>query len=222
MIYRRCNYQNRMADESPSLHDLIEELGFPPSEHQFLLRLFGSSDPFAGLPLDLEASHSQDQSRQLSSTSLARRLASTRLWQDTPPSSGWISLTNILSPVNVRIIFVYNPSSIVLVTFPRIQKAETWFTTKKSGLPSSVPIRNLYYPSYSNSLQRTTSLPVSSPRSLPNTIKHQRTLNALDLLNPHAHQSMTAKKVSRPILLITSTKPLKPKGIAKYPRTQGL
>ncbi|CDM34432.1 hypothetical protein PROQFM164_S03g001156 [Penicillium roqueforti FM164] len=77
-----------MADESPSLHDLIEELGFPPSEHQFLLRLFGSSDPFAGLPLDLEASHSQDQSRQLSSTSLARRLASTRLWQDTPPSSG--------------------------------------------------------------------------------------------------------------------------------------
>ncbi|KAF9248097.1 hypothetical protein DTO006G1_8616 [Penicillium roqueforti] len=62
-----------------SLHDLIEELGFPPSEHQFLLRLFGSSDPFAGLPPDLEASHSQDQSRQLSSTSLARRLASTRL-----------------------------------------------------------------------------------------------------------------------------------------------
>ncbi|KGO69417.1 hypothetical protein PITC_065020 [Penicillium italicum] len=48
-----------MADESPSLYNIIEELGFPPSEHQFLLRLFGSSDPFAGLPgADLEANHS--------------------------------------------------------------------------------------------------------------------------------------------------------------------
>ena len=113
-----------MADQSPSLHDLIEELGFSPSEHQFLLRLFGSSDPFAGLPADLETSHSRDQSAQLSSTSLARRLASTRLWQDISPSTGWISLTNILSAVNVRINFVYNPSSIVLVTFPKVQKAE--------------------------------------------------------------------------------------------------
>ncbi|KAJ5878119.1 hypothetical protein N7455_001584 [Penicillium solitum] len=69
-----------MADESPSLKNLIEELGFPPSEHQFLLRLFGSSDPFAGLPgADPEASHSRNQSGQNSSTSIARRLASTRL-----------------------------------------------------------------------------------------------------------------------------------------------
>ncbi|KAJ5434874.1 hypothetical protein N7491_005469 [Penicillium cf. griseofulvum] len=71
-----------MADESPSLQNLFDELGFPPSEHQFLLRLFSSSDPFAGLPgADLEATHSRDQSGQLSSTSIARRLASTSLWQ---------------------------------------------------------------------------------------------------------------------------------------------
>ncbi|CRL24159.1 unnamed protein product [Penicillium camemberti] len=75
-----------MADESRSLENLIEELGFPPSEHQFLLRLFGSSDPFAGLPgADPEASYSRNQSGQNSSTSIARRLASTRLWQDIPP-----------------------------------------------------------------------------------------------------------------------------------------
>ncbi|KAJ5978289.1 hypothetical protein N7501_001631 [Penicillium viridicatum] len=75
-----------MANESSSLENLIEELGFPPSEHQFLLRLFGSSDPFAGLPgADPEASHSRNQSGQNSSTSIARRLASTRLWQDIPP-----------------------------------------------------------------------------------------------------------------------------------------
>lgn len=85
-----------MANESPSLYNLIEELGFPPSEHQFLLRLFGSSDPFAGLPgADLEASHSRNQSGQLSSTSIARRLASARLWQDIPLFTGWISLTNL-------------------------------------------------------------------------------------------------------------------------------
>ncbi|KAJ5513632.1 hypothetical protein N7463_003184 [Penicillium fimorum] len=78
-----------MADESPSIQNLIEELGFPLSEHQFLLRLFGSSDPFAGLPgTDLEPSHSRNQSAQLSSTSIARRLASTRLWQAIPPLSG--------------------------------------------------------------------------------------------------------------------------------------
>ncbi|KAJ5384012.1 hypothetical protein N7517_001923 [Penicillium concentricum] len=78
-----------MADESPSIQNLIEELGFPPSEHQFLLRLFGSSDPFAGLPgTDLEPSHSRNQPGQLSSTSIAHRLASTRLWQAIPPLSG--------------------------------------------------------------------------------------------------------------------------------------
>ncbi|KAJ5835486.1 hypothetical protein N7447_001512 [Penicillium robsamsonii] len=78
-----------MADKSPSIQNLIEELGFPPSEHQFLLRLFGSSDPFAGLPgTDLEPSHSRYQSAQLSSTSIARRIASTRLWQAIPPLSG--------------------------------------------------------------------------------------------------------------------------------------
>ncbi|CAI7656672.1 unnamed protein product [Penicillium glandicola] len=78
-----------MADESPSLYNLIEELGFSPSEHQFLLRLYGSSDPFAGLPgADPEASYSQDQSGQLSSTSIAHRLVSTRLWQDIPSLSG--------------------------------------------------------------------------------------------------------------------------------------
>lgn len=88
LICDLCNSKDRMADESPSLYDLIEELGFPPSEHQFLLRLFGSSDPFAGLPgADLEANHS--------STSIARRLASTRLWQDIPPFTRWISLTNL-------------------------------------------------------------------------------------------------------------------------------
>lgn len=86
-----------MADESRSLENLIEELGFPPSEHQFLLRLFGSSDPFAGLPgADPEASYSRNQSGQNSSTSIARRLASTRLWQDIPPFTKWISLTNLL------------------------------------------------------------------------------------------------------------------------------
>ncbi|KAJ5616692.1 hypothetical protein N7537_001806 [Penicillium hordei] len=75
-----------MANESPSPEDLIEELGFPPSEHQFLLRLFGSSDPFAGLSgADPEASHSRNQSGQNSSTSIARRLASARLRQDIPP-----------------------------------------------------------------------------------------------------------------------------------------
>ncbi|EKV06455.1 hypothetical protein PDIG_69680 [Penicillium digitatum PHI26] len=78
-----------MADESPSLQNLIEELGFCPNEHQFLLRLFGSSDPFAGLPgADIEANHSRNQSGQHSSTSFARRLASTRLWQDIPPFTG--------------------------------------------------------------------------------------------------------------------------------------
>ncbi|QQK40709.1 hypothetical protein Pdw03_3563 [Penicillium digitatum] len=65
---------------SKSLQNLIEELGFCPNEHQFLLRLFGSSDPFAGLPgADIEANHSRNQSGQHSSTSFARRLASTRL-----------------------------------------------------------------------------------------------------------------------------------------------
>ncbi|KAJ5034636.1 hypothetical protein NUH16_006078 [Penicillium rubens] len=72
-----------MADESSSIYNLIEELGFTPSEHQFLLRLFGSSDPFAGV--ELEASHSENQSGQLSSISTARRLASARLRQDIPP-----------------------------------------------------------------------------------------------------------------------------------------
>ncbi|KOS43650.1 hypothetical protein ACN38_g5415 [Penicillium nordicum] len=62
------------------LQNLIEELGFPPSEHQFLLRLFGSSDPFSWLPgADLETSHSRNQSGQNSSTSIARRLTSARL-----------------------------------------------------------------------------------------------------------------------------------------------
>ncbi|KAJ5486658.1 hypothetical protein N7530_000958 [Penicillium desertorum] len=71
-----------MADERSSIYNLIEELGFTPSEHQFLLRLFGPSDPFAGV--DLEANHSENQSSQLSSTSIAPRLAPARLRQDIP------------------------------------------------------------------------------------------------------------------------------------------
>ncbi|CAG8892232.1 unnamed protein product [Penicillium egyptiacum] len=74
-----------MADESPSVYNLIEELGFLPSEHQFLIRLFSSSDPFAGLP---SSDIDENQSGQLSSTSTARRLASTRLWQDIFPLTG--------------------------------------------------------------------------------------------------------------------------------------
>ncbi|KAJ5960924.1 uncharacterized protein N7479_008074 [Penicillium vulpinum] len=78
-----------MADESPSVDNLIEELGFFSTDHQFLLRLYGSSDPFAGLPsTDLEASYSQNPSGRLSSTSIAHRTASTRLWQDIPSLSG--------------------------------------------------------------------------------------------------------------------------------------
>jgi len=70
-----------MADNPRSLQDLIEELGFPQSERGFLLRLFGSSDPFAGLSIaDIEPSRS-NQSSRLSSTSLARRIASLRLRQ---------------------------------------------------------------------------------------------------------------------------------------------
>ncbi|OQE29171.1 hypothetical protein PENFLA_c004G04713 [Penicillium flavigenum] len=75
-----------MADESSSIYNLIEELGFTPSEHQFLLRLFGSSDPFAGV--DLEANNSENQSGQVSSTSIAHRLTSARLRQDIPPFTG--------------------------------------------------------------------------------------------------------------------------------------
>jgi hypothetical protein len=61
-----------MADNNSSLPELIEELGFAPSEHQFLLRLF-SSDPFSELSsTDLE----------ISSSNLASNLASTSLRQD--------------------------------------------------------------------------------------------------------------------------------------------
>ncbi|KAJ5129799.1 uncharacterized protein N7515_005838 [Penicillium bovifimosum] len=68
-----------MADNNTSL-SLIEELGFAPSEHQFLLRLL-SSDPFSELsPTDLETSHTQ--SLPLRSSNLASDLSSTSLRQD--------------------------------------------------------------------------------------------------------------------------------------------
>jgi hypothetical protein len=71
-----------MADNMPSIQDLIEELGFPLSEQEFLLRLFGSSDPFAGLSFgDIEPSCSRSLSSRVSSTSLTHRIASLGLRQ---------------------------------------------------------------------------------------------------------------------------------------------
>ncbi|KAJ5164064.1 uncharacterized protein N7500_005894 [Penicillium coprophilum] len=92
-----------MANVSPSLQNLIEELGFPSSEYPFLVRLFGSSDPFAGLPgTDLEPSHNRNQPGQLSSTSIAGRLASTRLWQAIPPLHGEGVNQSLLPPTHRR------------------------------------------------------------------------------------------------------------------------
>lgn len=69
-----------MADNSRNLQDLIQELGFAPEEQGFLLRLFGSSDPFAELPeADIETSRSHDQSSRLSTTDIAQRFTSFRL-----------------------------------------------------------------------------------------------------------------------------------------------
>jgi hypothetical protein len=59
-----------MTDSPRSLQDLFEELGIPPSDQAFVLRLVNSSDPFAGLSI------------ADSSTSITRRLASVRLRQD--------------------------------------------------------------------------------------------------------------------------------------------
>ncbi|KAJ5773888.1 hypothetical protein N7457_008784 [Penicillium paradoxum] len=75
-----------MANSTPSSRHIIEELGFSPSEHQYLLRLFGSSDPFAGLPgADIQDSHSHIESFQVDSADLSRRVASVGLRQDISP-----------------------------------------------------------------------------------------------------------------------------------------
>ncbi|KAJ5467595.1 hypothetical protein N7475_005347 [Penicillium sp. IBT 31633x] len=72
-----------MADDTSSLCDLIEDLGFLPSEHQFLLQLFSSSDPFAGLPgADLEPNHSEVESLQRISIDLAHEIPSVGLRQE--------------------------------------------------------------------------------------------------------------------------------------------
>lgn len=72
-----------MADSTSSSSHIIEELGFPLSEHSYLLRLFSTSDPFTGLPrADTEASHSQIEYSSSGPISLTRRFASVSLRQD--------------------------------------------------------------------------------------------------------------------------------------------
>jgi hypothetical protein len=72
-----------MADDRPSIQDLVEELGFPGSHEQFLTLFFGTSDPFSGISSeDIESSRSRNHSRNHSqssrpgSTSLAPQSAS--------------------------------------------------------------------------------------------------------------------------------------------------
>lgn len=96
LTFNLCGLRTVMADDTSSLCDLIEDLGFLPSEHQFLLQLFSSSDPFAGLPgADLEPNHSEVESLQRISIDLAHEIPSVGLRQEVFSLVERLSLANL-------------------------------------------------------------------------------------------------------------------------------
>ncbi|KAJ5316601.1 hypothetical protein N7508_001109 [Penicillium antarcticum] len=78
-----------MADKARSAQDVLDDLGVPYSDHEFLRRLFAPEDPFpelSGTDLDLNATHdpnpSNRASARLNAVILSQRLAPIPTRQD--------------------------------------------------------------------------------------------------------------------------------------------
>jgi hypothetical protein len=74
-----------MADQHRSALEVLEDLGVPPSDHEFLRRLFSSEDPFPGPSnVELDPTAGNRGSARLSAAGLANTLASLRIRQAIP------------------------------------------------------------------------------------------------------------------------------------------
>lgn len=74
-----------MADQHRSALEVLEGLGVPPSDHEFLRRLFSSEYPFPGPSnAELDPTAGNRGSARLSAASLANTLAPLRIRQVIP------------------------------------------------------------------------------------------------------------------------------------------